>query len=147
MTELNKLTKMTIKSKRRLGRGLGSGRGKTSGRGTKGQKARGKVPTTFSGGGLPLYKKLPFRRGLGNRKVTPDVEVIHLKDLATLPAKTVVNLENLAKMGILSGRQAKKSVKILGPVEIKVALEVHLPVSKSVREAIEKAGGSVVQSL
>ena len=55
---------------KRLGRGIGSGKGKTGGRGSKGQKARGKVPLAFAGSNLPLYKKLPLRKGLGNRKVS-----------------------------------------------------------------------------
>lgn len=65
--KLHELMKVRAKSRKRLGRGLGSGKGKTAGRGTKGQKARGKIPATFVGS-LPLYKKLPLKRGQGNPK-------------------------------------------------------------------------------
>lgn len=65
--KLNQLPKLKNRGKKRLGRGLGSGKGKTAGRGTKGQKARGKIPVNFSGAGLALYKKLPLRRGKGNK--------------------------------------------------------------------------------
>lgn len=63
---LNELIKIVSIKNKRLGRGVGSSKGKTAGRGTKGQKARGKIPAGFSGGGLPAFKKLPLRRGLGN---------------------------------------------------------------------------------
>ena len=66
--ELNKLAKTTVKTKKRLGQGHGSGRVKTSGRGTKGQKARGKIPLRFEGGALPLIKRMPFHRGKGKNK-------------------------------------------------------------------------------
>ena len=64
--KLNELVKLKSRGKKRVGRGLGSKLGKTAGRGTKGQKARGKIPAGFTGAGLPTYKKLPLRRGLGN---------------------------------------------------------------------------------
>ena len=67
--KLENLTKVTDRKKKRLGQGHGSGRGKTGGRGTKGQKARGKVSLTFEGGALPLIKRLPFHRGKGKNKV------------------------------------------------------------------------------
>ncbi len=68
--KLHQLSVVSHRSKKRVGRGLGSGKGKTGGRGTKGQKARGKIALGFIGGTLPLYKKLPYRRGLGNAKQT-----------------------------------------------------------------------------
>src|SRR3989344_5360691 len=70
---LETLPKITTKSAKRVGRGHGSGKGKTSGRGTKGQKARGKLPIThphFEGGSRPLIKRLPIRRGKGNPKIS-----------------------------------------------------------------------------
>jgi large subunit ribosomal protein L15 len=66
---LNNLAKITTKPKRRLGQGHGSGRVKTSGRGTKGQNARSNRSLSFEGGALPLIKRLPFRRGKGKNKV------------------------------------------------------------------------------
>ncbi len=129
--------------KKRLGRGIGSGRGKTAGRGTKGQKARGKIPASFIGGTLPLYKRLPFRRGLGNRKTLSNALPLSLIKLAKLPAKTVVDLDKLIEEKIILRKKALRGVKILGMGPIEKALTVKLPVSKSAREAIEKAGGKV----
>ncbi len=75
--KLNELTKVKEISKKRLGRGLGSGKGKTSGRGTKGQKARGKIPAGFIGG-LAFYKKLPLKKGQGNTKQSDNPKIIKL---------------------------------------------------------------------
>ena len=142
---LNKLSRQTDRSKKRMGRGLGSGKGKTGGRGQKGQKARGGVAASFIGGSLPLYKKLPYRRGLGNRKVSPKPVVVRLDQLNVFKANTKVDLETLVKQGIVSDKEASKfGVKILGQGEIVVALEVSLPTSKGAKEQIEKKGGKVV---
>lgn len=142
---LHSLPKITDRSKKRPGRGLGSGKGKTGGRGQKGQKARGKIPLAPVGGGLILYKKLPFKRGWGNRKVSPKPVIINLSKLESLKAKSVVDIESLIKMGLVSEREVKdKGIKILGDKEIKVALEVKVPVSKKAQELIAKAGGSVL---
>ena len=122
--QLNNLGKITERSKKRPGRGLGSGKGKTGGRGQKGQKARGKIPAANVGGGLILYKKLPFRRGWGNRKVSPKAVIVKTSDLNSLKAKTVVNFESLIENKIVSAKELKgKLVKILSDVELKVALE------------------------
>lgn len=142
--QLNNLPKMQAKAKKRIGRGLGSGKGKTGGRGTKGQKARGKVPASFIGGALPLYKKLPFRRGLGNRKVSEEALIVKTSDLNKLKAKSVVNTQTLTEAGLILGKESsKKTIKILANEELKVALTVELPVSKKAKELIEKAGGAV----
>ncbi len=143
--QLNNLPKIQQRSKKRLGRGIGSGKGKTSGRGSKGQKARGKVPASFVGGSLPLYKKLPFRRGLGNRQVSDKAIIIQTSQLNNLKPKSVVNVQTLTESGFILNREAaKKGVKILANEELKVALTVELPVSKKAKELIEKAGGTVV---
>jgi large subunit ribosomal protein L15 len=143
--QLNNLPKIQDKSKKRMGRGLGSGKGKTGGRGSKGQKARGKVPASFIGGALPLYKKLPYRRGLGNRQVSDKAIIIKTSDLNKLKPKSTVNIENLTQSGLILNREAsKKGVKILADEELKISLTVELPVSKKAKELIEKAGGSVV---
>lgn len=140
--KLYELTKLKMKSKKRLGRGIGSGKGKTAGRGTKGQKARGKIPAGFSGD-LALYKKLPLRRGQANPKISANTKVIRLSDLNGFKSKSVVDMEELLKMGIISQKQAKRGIKILGVGEIAHALVVKLPVSKSAKEKIEAKGGSV----
>lgn len=139
------LQKTTTKKLRRLGRGHGSGRGKTSGRGTKGQKARTKVPLSFEGGALSLIKRLPFRRGKGrNASLKAKPMVVNLKALNLLPNNSVVDIESLVKHNIVAASDAKQfGVKILGDGELKNALKVKLPISKSARKKIEDAGGSV----
>lgn len=142
--ELNKLSKITKRSKKRLGRGLGSGRGKTSGRGTKGQKARGKVKLGYEGGQLSLVKRLPFRRGRGrNISLRHKPLIINVKFLNLLPAKTEVDIKTLVKYGILKEEDAGFGVKILGEGSLTKPLIVRLPSSKGARKKIEVAGGKV----
>ena len=143
--QLNKLKKTVTKPKRRLGQGHGSGRVKTSGRGTKGQKARNKVSLTFEGGALPLIKRLPFRRGKGKNKVFKKKPiVINIKVLNLLKPQTVVDLKSLISHHIVDEKEAQEyGVKILGDGEIKNALTIKLPISNSAAEKIKKAGGKV----
>ncbi len=146
---LTTLTKVTTTKKRRLGQGHGSGRVKTAGRGTKGQKARRNIPLFFEGGALPLIKRLPFMRGKDrNFSFNEKPVVINVEKLNTLPAKTVVDIATLVKYGLVITNEAKKKgIKILGNGTLSTALEVKLPVSKAAKEKIEKAGGSVNISL
>jgi large subunit ribosomal protein L15 len=141
---LNELLKIKDRSAKRLGRGTGSGKGKTAGRGTKGQKARGSVPKGFIGGTLPLYKKLPYRRGLGNSKRSPKAVAISLSKLAEFKAGATVSLQNLVETGMISEKDASTGVKVVGNGEIGVNLTVELPVTRSAAAKIEKAGGKVV---
>ena len=133
------------KGKRRGGQGHGSGRVKTAGRGTKGQKARNKVALTFEGGALPLIKRLPFHRGKGRNKVFKKKPVIlNVHVLNMLPKDSDVTLETLTKHKIVDSADAKTyGVKILGDGELTVALNVLVPVSKGARTKIEKAGGTI----
>ena len=142
---LNKLKKIKKSSKKRLGRGHGSGRGKTGGRGTKGQKAKGKIPLSFEGGALPLIKRLPFRRGKGRNKVFKKKPmVVNIKILNLLKKDSIVDLQALIKNKIVDEKDAKMyGVKILGEGNLKVPLTVKLPVSKGAAEKIKKAGGHV----
>src|SRR3954470_25054186 len=89
------------REKMRIGRGLGSGRGKTAGKGTKGQKARsgGGVPPYFEGGQLPLVRRLPYRRGFTNI-FRVEFEVVNLDQLEALDAGTTVTAEALAQRGV-----------------------------------------------
>lgn len=128
--------------KKRLGRGIGSGKGKTAGRGTKGQKARGKIPATFTGS-LAFYKKLPLRRGKGNVKVSEKPKVLSLDKLNVFKANTTVDIAKLLEEKIVSTKDTKKGIKILGTGEIKNVLTLKLPVSLAARKKIEKAGGKV----
>ena len=143
--KLNNLTKITAKSKRRLGQGHGSGRVKTSGRGTKGQNARSDRPLSFEGGALPLIKRLPFRRGKGKNKVFKKKPIIvNIKILNLLKPGSVVDLKALISHHIVDEKEAKiYGVKILGDGELKNPLTIKLPVSKNAIKKIEKAGGKV----
>ena len=130
----------------RVGRGIAAGKGKTAGRGTKGQGARsggGKAPY-FEGGQLPLVRRLPFKRGFTNifgityQEVNVDMLEARFDDGA------VVNGESLVSAGLL--RDADKPFKILGRGELSKKLEVHANhFTKSAVEKIEKAGGSVTK--
>lgn len=143
--ELHQLTKATTKEKRRLGQGHGSGRVKTSGRGTKGQKARNKVALNFEGGALPLTKRLPFLRGKGrNNPLQPKPVVINLATLNKLPKNAEVTAEFLIAQGIIDAAEAdRRGIKILGDGELTVPLVFKLPVSKRAQDKITKAGGRV----
>lgn len=143
--QLNTLIKTTTKGKRRLGQGYGSSRGKTAGRGTKGQKARGKIPLYFEGGALPLIKRLPFRRGKGRNKVFKKKPVIiNVKVLNYLPKGNIVDIKTLVEHKIVDADDANMyGVKILGDGKLLIPLTVKLPVSKGAARKIEKAGGKV----
>lgn len=130
------------KKRKRVGRGIAAGQGKTAGRGTKGQGARsggGKGPY-FEGGQLPLARRLPFKRGFTNiRKIyyTP----VNLFALSELDAGTDVTLEVLAAVGLI--KKATSPVVILGEGELTSPLKIQAHrFSKSAREKIEKAGGT-----
>lgn len=140
--KLHEQNKIKTKSRKRIGRGLGSGKGKTGGRGSKGQKARGKIPVGFTGS-LPLYKKLPLRRGKGNPKISRKLKLISLSALNVFKSKSVVDIEELIKEKIISPKDSKKGVKILGNGEIHAALTVKLPVTNSAQKKIESKGGKV----
>ena len=142
---LHSLVKIKTRSGKRLGQGHGSGKVKTSGRGTKGQKARNKVPSYFEGGALPLTKRIPYLRGKGrNKSFTPKALVVNVKYLNDLPKNELVDIETLIKFGIVKADDAKTfGVKILGDGDLKQSLRVALPVSKSAAKKIEKAGGQI----
>ncbi len=134
-------------SKKRVGRGIGSGSGKTGGRGVKGQKSRSGVSINgFEGGQMPLYRRLP-KRGFNNifAKSFVTVSLARIQaaiDAKKLDAKETVNAEALVKAGVV--RRAKDGVRILSDGELKgkVAFDVA-GASKAAIEKIEKAGGSV----
>lgn len=141
--KLNEMLKIKDRRKKRVGRGIGSGLGKTAGRGTKGQKARGTIPVGFSGSGLPTYKKLPLRRGLGNPSVSLKSKIIHLSKLNVLKTNSVVDIEQLLKANLINKKDVKSGIKILADDGLTVALTVKLPVSKQARVKIESKGGKV----
>lgn len=143
--KLHTLIPTTTKKKRRLGQGHGSGRAKTAGRGTKGQKARGKMPSYFEGGALPLIKRLPFRRGKGKNKVFKKKPIIiNVKVLNLLKKGSIVDIATLVENKIVDEKDAKEyGVKILGDGDLLIPLTVKLPVSKQALKKIEKIGGKV----
>ena len=135
------------KSRKRVGRGIGSGKGKTAGRGVKGQKARSGVAVKgFEGGQMPLHRRLP-KRGFFNI-FAKDLNEVNLGrvqqavEAGKLDTKATVTVEALVSAGILS--RVRDGVKVLGSGELKtkLAFEVY-GASKSAVAAIEKAGGSV----
>lgn len=143
--DLSTLTTITKRTKKRLGRGHGSGRVKTSGRGTKGQNARGHMPQGFEGGQLSLIKRLPLLRGKGrNHSQQTKAYPVSIQKLAELPAGTTVSLETLKKYHMIDS--SVTAVKLLGKESLKQKLTVTVPCSKSARASIEKAGGSVSQA-
>lgn len=145
--KLSSLPKATKKSAKRMGRGIASGRGKTAGRGTKGQKARGKLSIThphYEGGQRPLFKRLPLRRGKGNPKISKKPIIVNLKALNILPKNSQVDLDLLVKSQIVGKDDAGLyGVKILGDGQLNIPLTIKLPTSKSAAQKIEKAGGKV----
>lgn len=144
MLEVHTLPGIVKRSKKRLGQGHGSGRVKTSGRGTKGQNARNKVPAYFEGGALPLTKRLPFLRGKDKNKVFKIRPIgINLEVISKLPAKEVINVKTLIAHGLVDKVANKLGVKILGKGNIENAYTVQLPTTKSAAEKIVKAGGTV----
>ena len=131
------------KKRKRVGRGIAAGQGKTAGRGTKGQGARsgGGKGHYFEGGQLPLVRRLPFKRGFTNiNKIT--YKPVNVRNLADFEADTVVNPELLAGAGLV--KKVSDPIVILGEGEINVPLSVSAHrFSKSAKEKIEAAGGTI----
>ena len=144
--KLNNLTK-TNYPKLRVGRGIGSGKGKTSGRGVKGQKSRSGVAIkSFEGGQMPLYRRLP-KRGFKTRR-KKDIAIINLSDLELLlknkkiKPQDEINFKNLSEKNLIGKRFNK--LKILGKGEIKEKLKISPDfISKSAKVKIEKVGGKI----
>jgi len=148
--KLNSLTFNKTKAKKRLGRGIGSGKGKTSGRGHKGQKARSGVAIkSFEGGQMPLYRRLP-KRGFNslNSRFKKSVAIINLskiqeifKQKKILP-NNKLNLSTLQKSRVINKKYSK--LKLLGSGEIKEKFDIETNfISNSAKEKIEKLGGKV----
>ncbi len=135
------------KKRMRVGRGIGSGKGKTSGRGGKGQTARSGVRIKgFEGGQMPLHRRLP-KRGFNNvfRLEFVEINLDRLQqavDAKLIDGKDTINAELLVKARVL--RRAKDGVRLLGRGELKAKLNIEVHgASKSAIAAVEKAGGTV----
>ena len=147
MTLLHELPKIVGKRKKRLGRGVGSGSGAKSGRGTtRHQKARTNIPLHFEGGQNKITKKYPLLRGKGrNKSIQVKPYVVNVEKLNVLKKGTVVTVESLIKAHIVEADAVTRGVKVLGRGKLEVSLKVALPASKKAVEKIEKAGGSIEQ--
>ncbi|MCL6533694.1 MAG: 50S ribosomal protein L15 [Fimbriimonadales bacterium] len=131
------------KRRKRVGRGIGSGHGKTATRGTKGQKARDTIPPRFEGGQTPIHRRLPVRVGFKNVNRV-EYAIVNVGTLAQrFQPNDTVTPEILKERRIV--RKLKDGVKILGEGEITFPLTVHAhAISESARAKIEAAGGTVV---
>ena len=146
--ELNKLNSKPTKSKKRLGRGIGSTKGKTCGRGHKGQKSRSGVAIkSFEGGQMPLYRRLP-KRGFNSIAGKENIAIINLSRIQEIIAKqknilnNKINLINLQKSKLINKKH--KKLKLLGVGELKQKLDIEVnSISKSAKEKVEKLGGKV----
>jgi len=142
--KLNELApeKGANRARKRLGRGVGDGTGKTAGRGSKGQKSRsgGGTRPGFEGGQMPIHRRLP-KRGFTNifRK---NIAIINVRDLSAFESGSIVNAEALLMAGLVKGRV--DGIKLLGKGEIEYPLAIQVNhVSKSASEKIKSAGGSI----
>jgi large subunit ribosomal protein L15 len=133
------------KNRRRKGRGISAGQGKTSGRGTKGQGARagGGTHLYHQGGNLPFYRRLPFMRGEGFSPLgRVDYNEVNLDQLGDFKAGSLVTPESLAEARLL--RDPRNPVAVLGRGDVQVALKVRVHrISAGAKAKIEAAGGSV----
>jgi large subunit ribosomal protein L15 len=126
----------------RIGRGHGSGKVKTGGKGTKGQKARagGGVPPYFEGGQLPLIRKLPYRRGFTNPFRVPFREV-NVRDLGDFPEGSTVGPDEFETAGVLRGKTGPVKVLGHGDLSVKLTVRAH-KFSQGAKAKIEAAGGT-----
>ena len=147
MTTLNTTGKVLYKKKMRVGRGIGSGKGKTSGRGVKGQKSRSGVAIkSFEGGQMPLYRRIPKRGFNPIKKVR--IAKLNLHKIQNLIEKKRINqdsnidIETLKKSKIIS--KSFNKIKILGSGEVKTKINLTVDfISKSAKEKLEKIGGTI----
>jgi len=146
MINLNNREKIN-KSKMRVGRGIGSGKGKTSGRGVKGQKSRSGVAIkSFEGGQMPLYRRLPKR---GFNPISIDgIAIMNLEkiqffiDNKTIKNSDVLNADLLKKLKLINKNSKKLKILGTGEIKAKVNIEANLA-SKSAISKVEKVGGSI----
>ena len=146
MITLNNREKIN-KSKIRVGRGIGSGKGKTSGRGVKGQKSRSGVAIkSFEGGQMPLYRRLP-KRGF-NPISKQNIAIMNLEKIQsyinekTINPSDIINMELLKKLKLINKNSQKLKILGTGEIKDKINIEAYLA-SKSAIEKLEKIGGSI----
>ena len=146
--KLNTLNSKSSKNKKRLGRGIGSTKGKTCGRGHKGQKSRSGVAIkSFEGGQMPLFRRLPKRgfKTIANKKNTAIINLSRIQEIV-IKQKTIlnnkINLANLQKSKFINKKYRKLKLLGVGDLKNKFDIEVNF-ISKSAKEKIEKIGGKV----
>ena len=146
--ELNKLNSKALRPKKRLGRGIGSGKGKTSGRGHKGQKSRSGVAIkSFEGGQMPLYRRLPKRgfKIFSNKKNKAMINLSKIQEIINrkkIIVDSKISLANLQKLKLINKKY--KKLKLLGDGVLKQKLDVEVnSISKSAKEKVEKLGGKI----
>lgn len=130
------------KARKRVGRGVGSGTGKTAGRGTKGQNSRsgGGVRPGFEGGQMPIHRRLP-KRGFTNI-FKKQIAIVNIDDLKRFDSGAVVDENALVEKGLIKGK--RDAIKLLGKGEIDFPLTIKLhKISDAAKQKIEAAGGSV----
>lgn len=130
----------SVKKKVRLGRGIGSGLGKTAGRGTKGQKARRQIHPMFEGGQTPIHRRLPVKRGFRNPNKVEYAPVNLALLEKSFESGAEVNPENLLAKGLVPKKSEKVKVLGFGDITKKLKISAHA-FSKSAAEKIQKAGG------
>jgi large subunit ribosomal protein L15 len=139
--------KNAIKDRKRIGRGIGSGTGKTSGKGHKGQKARSGVAVKgFEGGQMPIHRRLP-KRGFTNINRVPFIELNFNKIEEMIATKRIdpnktINHEALLKLGVIKKIYSKVKLLAKGEIKSKINIEVSAASSKA-KELVEKSGGTV----
>jgi large subunit ribosomal protein L15 len=145
--KLNELNNKSSRSKKRLGRGIGSSKGKTSGRGHKGQKSRSGVAIkSFEGGQMPLYRRLPKRgfKRIKNKRIAL-INLSRIQEIINknkISLNTKINLQNLQKSNLINNKY--KKLKLLGSGDIKEKFDFEVDfISESAKEKIEKSGGKV----
>ena len=138
----------STKSRKRIGRGIGSGTGKTSGKGHKGQKSRSGVAIKgFEGGQMPIHRRLP-KRGFTNVNRINYTElnldkIQKLIDGKKIDPKKIISYKTLLDLGLVKSKKAK--IKLLGKGDIKVKIDIEVSAfSKSAKDCVEKIGGSVI---
>ena len=146
MSTLNTTGKIT-KTKLRVGRGIGSGKGKTSGRGVKGQKSRSGVSIkAFEGGQMPLYRRLPKRGFNSFGKI--NIAIMNLEKIQsfinekTINSSDIINIALLKKLKLINKNSQKLKILGTGDIKDKVSIEADL-ISKSAVVKLEKAGGTI----
>jgi len=145
--KLNTLNSKLSKNKKRLGRGIGSSKGKTCGRGHKGQKSRSGVAIkSFEGGQMPLYRRLPKRgfKRIKNKRIAL-INLSRIQEIINknkISLNTKINLQNLQKSNLINNKY--KKLKLLGSGDIKEKFDFEVDfISESAKEKIEKSGGKV----